>query len=210
MPAQAFLPHRTVEAFDIGLLVLTIRPGNTMTVTEGCNVSLEISLEFRPAVGLDKVDVVIEASRHASLEKRETISSGQFWCQEDICFPGIDVDGGEGKETTEVDSIHLHHFPRAGSPGYRSSCVILLPAGANDILLGQYLVNLGYGEMDTVFQFEKILNLLPAALHLPLPYLPDPSLYYRVDPPALPFSFLGLLIPVQEGNKTVLLNTLNP
>ena len=35
MPAQALLPHCTIEAFYISLLVLTIRPGDTVPVTEG-------------------------------------------------------------------------------------------------------------------------------------------------------------------------------
>jgi hypothetical protein len=35
MPAQTLFPDRAVEAFYVGLLVLTIRPGDTVTVTEG-------------------------------------------------------------------------------------------------------------------------------------------------------------------------------
>ena len=88
MPAQAFLPYSAIEAFNIGLLILAIWPGNTVSVAKGWYCSEEISLEFRSAVGLDKVNMVIEASCHALVKEAQSVFSGKFRCQEDIRFPG--------------------------------------------------------------------------------------------------------------------------
>ena len=34
LPPQAFFPHRAVEAFDVGLFVLAIRPGYSVAIAE--------------------------------------------------------------------------------------------------------------------------------------------------------------------------------
>ena len=103
LPAQAFLPHCPVETLDIGLLVLTIGSGDAVAVTEGWDSSQEIGLEFRPTVSLDKVDMVIKAPCHTLFKEAQAIQGGEFRRQEDVCFPGIDVDGCKGKKTAEID-----------------------------------------------------------------------------------------------------------
>ncbi len=65
--------------------------------------------------------------------------------------------------------------------------------------LSEDLVDLGDGEVDTVLPLQEVGDLLPAALRLPLPQLPDPALHQRVHPAPCARPFLGLLVALQEG-----------
>ena len=73
LPAQAFFSHRPVEALDIGLFVLAIRSGNTMTVAECINLALELSFEFRASVGLKQIHMTAKSPPHALVEEPTTI-----------------------------------------------------------------------------------------------------------------------------------------
>ena len=88
--------------------------------------------------------------------------------------------------------------------------LVLLPLRTNDVLLGENLVYLGDRNVDTMFYLKKVLNLLTTTIILPLPYLPDPTLVYRVNLSLLSFSFLGLMIPIQEAHQSILFDCLNP
>ena len=73
MPAQALLPHGAIKALYISLFVFTIRSGDTVTVTEGGYRSQEVSLKLGASIGLNEVDVVVEAAFHALAEEVESI-----------------------------------------------------------------------------------------------------------------------------------------
>ena len=52
LPAQAFLPDCPIEALYVGLLILTVRSGYTVTVTEEWHIIRELCLKLRPTISL--------------------------------------------------------------------------------------------------------------------------------------------------------------
>jgi len=181
-----------------------------MLVAEGSYTSKEVSLKLGPTISLDEMDMATKAPLHALMEKVQAISGSKFGSYENIGFPGEYVYRGEGKETTKVDGVHLDYFPRPGCLWYRSPDMVLLPTGTNDVPLRQYLIDLGYREVDTMLTLKEILDLLPAALVLTLSDGPYPTLQYRVNlsSPSLPL--LGLLVAIQEGHQTAFLDASYP
>ena len=73
LPAQAFLPQRAIEAFDVGLFVLAVRPGYSVGIAEQSCIGQEIGFEFRTTISLDEMHVSPESSPHALVQEPGTM-----------------------------------------------------------------------------------------------------------------------------------------
>ena len=136
VPAETFFSHGTVKALDVGLFILTVGSSNPVTITEHGYILEKVSLKFWPAISLDKVSVPVKSSPHALEKKPGPVFGSQRRRQQDIGLFGEDIDSGEGVNATEVHRIHLHYLSRYTGFRYQPSLFVLLPPGADDVLLG--------------------------------------------------------------------------
>lgn len=210
LPAQAFLPQRAIEAFDVGLLILAVRPGYSVAIAEQRRIGQEIGLEFRTAISLDEMHVSPESSPHALVQEPGTVICRQVRSQENVRLSGEDIYGCEGVDISEVHGIHLYDLSGDRGYWYGSSLSVLSPSGADNVLLGQDFIDLRNRQMNAVLQLEKVLDLLPATVELPFSELPHQPLHYEIDLPASSLTFLGLLVLVQESQQAILLDALDP
>lgn len=72
-----------------------------MAITEVSHVVFKLLLELRTSIGLEEMNVAIEASSHALRQKQGAVVRSQFGSNQDICFPGVDIHAGEGKQFPE-------------------------------------------------------------------------------------------------------------
>ncbi len=170
-----------------------------MPVTKQVNIIGKTRLKLSTAISLNKAGVSKSLS-HALIQELTAESRRQLRSQKNIGFFGEDINCRKGIEVTKVHTIHLDYFSWCRGFWYLASLLVLLPLRTNDVLLRENLIYLGDGEVGRVLFLKEVLNLLSAAIIFPLPYLPDPPLYYRVYLPFLPRSFLGLVILIQEAH----------
>ena len=78
LPAQAFFPHCAVEAFDVGLLILAVRPGYSVTMAEQRHIGQEVSFEFRTTISLDQMHMSPKSPPHALRKEPGTMLRRQF------------------------------------------------------------------------------------------------------------------------------------
>ncbi len=133
-PTQAFLSQGAVETLDVGLLVFLVRPGNTMLATVTPHLKSELGLELAAAISLHHLHKTVEASPHAAMQKRCAMLCGECRTQENIGFTAVDVYGGEGKQATKINRIHLHDLAGSGGHRHRAALVVFVPLGAQHIL----------------------------------------------------------------------------
>ena len=198
-PTQTLLAHGAVEALDAGSLVLLIGASYPVALAVGQHLLGEDLFELAPTVRLYQLHPAVETPGQGLLQEGTPISGSQGRRHHDVRLPGVDVDSREGEDLPEHDAVHLNHLAGTCGGGHRSTPLVLLPLGADDVPFPEYLVDLGHGQVHPVLPFEEAGDLLAAAPGLPLSYGPHPALYDGVHLSLRPWAFLRLLVPVQEG-----------
>ena len=102
VPAKTFFSHGSIEALNIGLLILAIWSSNPVAITEHRYIAKKICLKFWPTISLDQMYMSSKPSPHTLEEKPGTILRGQFRSQQDISLSGEDIDSCERINVTEV------------------------------------------------------------------------------------------------------------
>ena len=178
-PAQALFPYRPVEALNVSLLVLLVWPGNPMSLAVGQHPLCKGLIELTTPVCLDQSHCSIEAACHRLIKECTPIGSAESRRHQDVRFLGVDVDAGECKQPSKHDGVHLHYLARAASGRHRPTAMVLLPLGADYVLLPKNLIYLGHRQMHPVFPFQEVGYLLPTASRLSLSDGPYPAPHQR-------------------------------
>ena len=76
-PTQAFLAQCSVEAFNIGLLILLVGAGNPMSGTMGTGLLGKGALELRAAISVQHGDTSCKAMGHGGPQKGGPVLTGQ-------------------------------------------------------------------------------------------------------------------------------------
>ena len=208
--AQTFFAQRPVEAFNRGLLVLLVWPGNAMPIAIVPHMRRTRAFELRPPIGLDHLDVSGKAPGHGGPQEGHIIVAGERRPQQDICFLGVNIDSRKGEEVPKCDGIALDHrsSPRRHRDG--APLLILAPLGADDVFLRENLIELQDREPDRILPLQEIRDLLPTALMLAGAQRPHQALDCGRDLANLSGTFLGLRIARQKSREPAGRNALQP
>jgi hypothetical protein len=209
-PTQAFLAYGTIEAFNIGLLVLLVGTGNAMPVAIRARVLGKSSFELRAPISLQHLDASRKAPDHGRLQKDGTIVTGQCGPEHDIGLFGVNVDPREGEDVAERHGIYLDDRPSSCRRWDNTSFLILAPFGADHVFLRQNLIDLGDREPDMILPLQEIRDLLPTAIVLADPQLPNQPLDRRRDLESLSGALLGLRMAFEKTREPVSRNPLEP
>jgi len=105
--------------------------------------------------------------------------------------------------------VHLDDLAGVGL-GHVASLVVLPAFGAPDVLLSQYLVDLGDGQADLMPLLQEVGDLLPAAAVFALADGPDKLLGGQAYPPRGARLLAGRLMPLKKSGEALLLDALQP
>jgi hypothetical protein len=153
-----------MEAFNIGLLVLLVGTANAMPVTIRASVLRKGSFELWTPISLQHLNASHKAPTHGRLQKDGPIVTGECGPEHDIGLFGVNIDSRKGEDVAERHGIHLNERPGAGRLRNGPPLLVLVPLGADHILLCQNLIDLGDREPDMMLSLQKIRDLLPTAI----------------------------------------------
>ena len=140
---------------------------------------------------------------HRDVEERRAVRARQARPEHHLRLLGINIHTGKGKHLAKGHRIHLNHGARDRRGWHGAPQLICPTTRAHDVAFSQNLIDLGDGEVKTLFTCEKVLNLLPAAVVLANANRPDETLHHAggLPPPARPLLRRG--IALQKGGQPI-------